>query len=491
MIRTLRTLIILAGACLPSFSIASDVIPRSTEELTRIESAISEKNDFSKAESFEAMSGGATTNTNIFTRDVFSQPSSNMSFEDELTFKVGNGFFRKLWVSSPSSTKTSDGLGPIFNARACQSCHFKDGRGRPSSSDDRDSSLFLRLAIPGKSDMHAANIPDPVYGSQLQDKSNIGIPAEGRMVLSYEIKTIELADGERVELRKPNYQIDQAAYGALDDNIQLSPRIAQQMIGLGLIEAIDPADILANEDIDDENGDGISGRANLVWSRDNESFMLGRFGHKAGNATIRDQAAAAFSGDMGLSTSLFPDSYGECTQAQEKCQSAPDGADESGVEVSDDVLALVEFYSANLAVPMRKEVDDPQVLKGKEIFYDIGCTSCHRPKYVTQRFSDNRPQSFQLIWPYSDFLLHDMGEGLADEVSEFEAKAGEWRTPPLWGIGQTKLVTGEANFLHDGRARNVLEAILWHGGEAEQAQKSVVALIKEDRDALIKFLESQ
>lgn len=271
----------------------------------------------------------------------------------------------------------------------------------------------------------------------------------------------------------------------------ISPRVAPQMIGLGLLEAIPAEDILAGADPDDADGDGVSGRANIVWSIEYDQPMLGRFGHKAGTPTVRHQSAAAFAGDIGISSRLFPDGWGECTVMQTACRTAPHGdQDDRGTEIDAEGLDLVTFYSRNLGVPARRNVGDPQVLAGKEIFYSIGCTSCHTPNYVTHRLEDQSEQSFQLIWPYTDLLLHDMGTGLADNRPEARATGQEWRTPPLWGIGLTEQVSGHTYFLHDGRARSLLEAILWHGGEAEPQRDTVVEMDTADRDALIKFLES-
>jgi CxxC motif-containing protein (DUF1111 family) len=264
------------------------------------------------------------------------------------------------------------------------------------------------------------------------------------------------------------------------------------MIGLGLIEAIPADDILALEDPDDRDGDGISGRANWVWSIENKKLMLGRFGWKAGAATIRAQSASAFAGDIGISTPLVNRPYGDCTDAQAKCLEAPTGEQARlGVsEAPDPVLDLVTFYSENVGVPQRRDVSDPQVLRGKQQFYGAGCASCHVPKFVTSRDAPNPAQKFQLIWPYSDFLLHDMGEGLADHRPEGDADGYEWRTPPLWGIGLTEAVSNHTLFLHDGRARNLTEAILWHAGEAQAARDAFANLPKSARDDVLAFLEA-
>ena len=265
------------------------------------------------------------------------------------------------------------------------------------------------------------------------------------------------------------------------------------MIGLGLVEAIAPEDILANADPEDANQDGVSGRARLVWSEFKQKKLLGRFGWKASQATIADQTSAAFLNDMGLSTSLEPQPWGDCTVKQVLCRKAIHGnhGAPKAPEMSDQVASLIHFYSANLAVPARRGVADPRVLSGKQIFFDIGCTSCHTPKFTTgQATKDLAHLSEQQIWPYSDFLLHDMGEGLSDRFPERGAQAGEWRTPPLWGIGLTKTVSEQARYLHDGRAETLQEAILWHGGEGQRARDHYRGLSPSQRAALLEFLSS-
>ena len=479
-----------------------DFVPRTAKEAARIETVTRPTDDFTAPSKFEELSAGAATVRARRNKDAFSQPSGNIGFDGELNFKVGNGLFRKIWVSSPASTLASDGLGPLFNARSCQRCHLKDGRGHPPEGpDDTAISMFLRVSIPGDPNDSTAEIaqiqdylatrPDPTYGSQLQDFALPGNNAEYHLQIDYEEIDVALSDGETVSLRRPTYTAADLGYGPLHPQAMLSPRVAPQMIGLGLLEAVPAADILAHADPDDADGDGISGRPNIVWSVEYDQPMLGRFGLKAGTPTIKQQSASAFAGDIGISNPLFPAPQGECTRAQTKCNAGPHGdTDERGHEIDGEGLDLVTFYSRNLAVPARRNVADPQVLRGKEVFYTSGCISCHTPSFVTHRLTDQPAQSFQLIWPYTDMLLHDMGEGLADNRPEARAIGTEWRTPPLWGIGLTKRVSGHSYFLHDGRARSLLEAILWHGGEAEAAKETVVTMPKDDRDALIRFLES-
>ena len=476
-----------------------NVIPRTADEVARIAAVTAIATDFTAAHRFEAKPAGAATVRAMTNADAFSQPSGNISFEDQLDFRVGNGLFRKLWVSSPSSTLASDGLGPLFNARSCQRCHIKDGRGHPpENADDNSISMFLRVSIPAPSDAeiieiqdYIATLPDPNYGTQMQDFAVQSHASEYRLEITYDEEIVTLADGTQVSLRHPTYTAADLGYGPLHPEAMLSPRVAPQMIGLGLLEAIPAAEILANADPDDLNDDGISGRPNVVWSLEFDQPMLGRFGLKAGNPTVMEQSAGAFAGDIGISSPLFPAGAGECTAAQTICQDAIHGdGDDRGTEIDAEGMDLVTFYSRNLAVPARRGADDPLVLQGKQVFYDTGCTSCHTPSFVTHRLIDQPEQSFQLIWPYTDILLHDMGPALADNRPEARATGHEWRTPPLWGIGLTQQVSGHTYFLHDGRAQSLLEAVIWHGGEARAQRDAVIDMTTTDREALLKFLES-
>lgn len=498
------SLIALCLVAAPAFAQTLDdrhlpVIARTAEETARVAAILAPPSGFTKLEPFETRPAGAATVRARDNADAFSQFSANMPFGREMDFKLGNALFRKTWVASPASTLASDGLGPLYNARACQDCHLKDGRGHPpDSADDGRVSMFLRLSVPGGTSPQGitdwlATQPEPTYGGQLQDLAAPGHKAEARMEVSYTEVPVTLADGSVVSLRAPRYGVSSPGYGPFAAALQISPRVAPQMIGLGLLEAIPAAEILANQDPEDANGDGISGRAQIVPSVEFGVPMLGRFGLKGGAPTVKEQAAGAFSGDMGLSTALHPDPWGDCQSAQDRCRAAPHGQEpglRDGLEVDAASLNLVTFYSRNLGVPERRNPDAPKVLRGKEIFQALTCTGCHRPKYVTHRLQDQPEQSFQLIWPYTDLLLHDMGPGLADNRPEGRASGTEWKTPPLWGIGLTAQVSGHSQFLHDGRARSLLEAILWHGGEAQEARNRVVGLPKSDREALIAFLES-
>jgi len=429
--------------------------------------------DFTAAEPAEDLSGGTATNEKRLGGDAFSEPSSSMGFDKRRTFFLGNGLFHRRW--SPAR-----GLGPRFNATSCHRCHVRDGRGRPPDAAEPASvSLVLRLSVPprdaGQRQRLAANriaaVPEPVYGMQLQTSAIAGTRPEGRIAVEYAEVPVTLADGHRASLRRPRYAVDEPALGALHPEVMISPRIAPALIGLGLLEAIAAEDIEARADPDDRDDDGVSGRARFAFSDMEQRVMLGRFGWKAGRPTIVDQTAAAFALDVGISSPLYPDAGG-------------------GSDVSRESLALVAFYSRQLAVPRRRNVGDANVLRGKALFHQSGCAACHVPRHVTRADWPLPALANQIIRPYTDLLLHDMGEGLADGRPEGMATGREWRTPPLWGIGLTGAVSGHTYFLHDGRARDLLEAILWHGGEALPAREAVRAMDAGDRQSLLAFLNS-
>jgi CxxC motif-containing protein (DUF1111 family) len=433
----------------------------------------------------EELSGGQAT---IFdtTPDAFSRPVPGLEREQELLFFVGNSFFNQNWVTAPASTTARDGLGPLFNARSCAGCHFKDGRGRPPAFDgEQPTGLLLRLSLPGVDD-HGGPLDDPVYGGQVQDGAIMGLTAEATAIVTYEELPVTLAGGQVVSLRRPIYSLQNAAYGEPAPELLISPRVASQMIGLGLLEAVPEEAILALADPDDRDGDGISGRPNYVRDVVSGRTVLGRFGWKANEPTVAQQTAGAFLGDMGITTPIFPEQ--NCTDAIAGCATAADGG---SPEIEPDDFQKVVLYAGTLAVPARRDWDDAQVLQGKALFNEIGCTACHKPILATGAHPTISALSNQTIRPYTDLLLHDMGEGLADGRPDYEADGREWRTPPLWGIGLIETVNGHTNFLHDGRARNLMEAILWHGGEAQAARDRFAALDQTEREALLRFLNSQ
>lgn len=438
----------------------------------------------------ERFPGGSTT-VNKFDSNAFSLPSANLAPTRRLDFSVGNSFFRSPWVIAPATTTSRDGLGPLFNTNACQNCHIKDGRGHPPAPDAVNAvSMLVRLSIPATPADAAVLakkgiIPEPTYGGQFQDMAIPGIAPEGRVRVTYSPVPVTFADGTVVELQQPNLQMTDLGYGPMHPDTLLSARIAPAMIGLGLLEAIAEEDILANQDPDDRNGDGIRGRVNQVWSHEAQALRMGRFGWKAGQPSMRQQNADAFFNDMGLSTPLLSGSA--CTESQVDCLAAPHGGEP---EVNEKIEAQVLFYSRNLAVPARRNPDSLEVLHGKQLFNQANCQGCHTPRFVTAKDAAEPELAGQVIFPYSDLLLHDMGDGLADQRPEFLAGARDWRTPPLWGIGLTETVSGHTRFLHDGRARNLMEAVLWHAGEAEASKQHVLKFSEVERQALLAFLNS-
>ncbi|MGC1333443.1 MULTISPECIES: di-heme oxidoredictase family protein [unclassified Pseudomonas] len=443
-----------------------------------------------EVETDEALGGGTST---VWRSDLnaYAQPSANLSAERKVDFSAGNSFFRSPWVTAPATTTARDGLGPLFNTNACQNCHIKDGRGHPPEPDAPNAvSMLVRLSVPDTA--HQAAVierlgvnPEPVYGTQLQDMAVPGVHPEAKVRVEYDVLNVRFDDGTPVQLRKPRLLISQLGYGPLHPHTQFSARVAPPMIGLGLLEAIPDQAILANAQAQADAGDAIHGRPNRVWDDALGKTVIGRFGWKAGQPTLNQQNAHAFANDMGLSSRLHP--VDNCTAAQADCLAAAQGG---SPEVSDNILRLVLFYTRNLAVPARRDVSSPQVLAGKQLFNQAGCQACHTPHYTTAADAAEPEQASQRIRPYTDLLLHDMGPGLADGRREFEAGGQDWRTPPLWGMGLNETVSGHTQYLHDGRARNAMEAVLWHGGEAAAAQRHVLSFNASQRAALLAFLNS-
>lgn len=444
---------------------------------------------------------GGEASVHVSGFNTIARPSANMPVFNQLNFHKGNGFFRQTWQPESGEDLVQDGLGPLFHTNSCSNCHIHDRRGHaPEDGEITDESVLVRLSIPAITDQQKQRlrksgvIPEPTYGGQLQVNALEGVKPEGRVRVTFDYFQVAFADGHQVELRKPIFTVENLGYGPMAENTMVSMRITPSMIGIGLLEAISEKSLLANEDPEDKNGDGISGRANRVWDIQKQRTSIGRFGWKAGVPTLRQQSAAAFSGDIGLTTSLFPDE--SCTEFQEDCLAAPRGEEP---DVSDFILDKIVFYSRHVGVPVRTDAKKPGVLKGKKLFNEAGCAGCHQPSFTTASMDVQSETAMtviekelanQLIWPYSDFLLHDMGEGLADGRPEFLATGSEWRTPALWGIGHTQLLDRRTGFLHDGRARTLMEAILWHGGEAKQSRSKVLKMNAGERKALVAFIES-
>lgn len=421
---------------------------------------------------------------------AFAQPVPGLSGEQDRTFAVGNNFFNDNWVTAPSSTAARDGLGPLFNAQSCSSCHFHDGRARPPSDpDDPERGLLLRLSVPASGGSGSGSGdpgPHPTLGDQLQDRAIRGIPPEGEIEITTVERTGRFGDGTRYTLAEPRYEIvgpDGSRLPGTED-VQVSPRIAPAIFGVGLLENVPEDAVLAREDPDDEDGDGISGRANRVADPSGDGTVLGRFGWKAGVPTVEDQNARALQGDIGITSTLRPDQ--PCTRSEASCRAAPAGGDP---EIEDERLDQITFYTRTLAVPARREVGATSTTRGQDLFDEVGCASCHVAELRTGP-SDIEALDEQVIRPYTDLLLHDMGPGLADDRPDGEATGREWRTAPLWGIGLVETVNDHTRFLHDGRARDLTEAVLWHGGEAADARRRFAELPAADREAVIAFLES-
>ncbi len=373
-------------------------------------------------------------------------------------------------------------MGPLYNRLACASCHQKDGRGHaPDTPQARMQSMLVRLSVPGVGP-HGSPKPHPAYGGQLNEEGVPGVPGEGRASLYWQETQATLADGTTVPLRWPRLQFEQLAYGPLDDALT-SLRVAPPVFGLGLLETVPVAAL--ERSAREKKPDGVSGRVNRVWNEQKHATVAGRFGLKANAPNVRQQIAGAFIGDLGITSPIFPDE--NCTPVETACRRSPSGGHP---ELSRKQLDDIEFYVAHLAPPARREVDDAHVKNGEAVFIAAGCAVCHRPSLPSGRHAKYPLLSNRSIVPYTDLLIHDMGENLADHRPDYRAGGRDWRTPPLWGIGLVASVNETANFLHDGRARNFEEAILWHGGEGQAARDRYAKLEKTERENLIRFLQS-
>ena len=414
--------------------------------------------------------------------NAFGHAAPNLTGEKDLEFVTGNSLFRVNWVTAPASTEDLDGLGPLFNARSCSSCHLRDGRGAPPRSPDEEPlSLLFQLSRPDGN----GTKPDEQYGNQFNHRAILGVNAEGKVRVLYQEVPGTYPDGTTYSLRKPSYQFEDLAYGEFKMDIMVSPRIGQHLIGMGLLEAIDDSTLEAMADPADLDGNGISGRVNLVMNRKTQQEVIGRFGWKANQPTVRQQVAGAFVNDIGITSSIFPGQ--PCATGQPDCNEATNGG---APELSDRFLDRITLYTSTLAVPRRRNWQKLEIVKGKAAFFEAGCESCHRSKLTTGTQGEH-PEFFNLtIRPYTDLLLHDMGDKLADGRPDGLATGSEWRTPPLWGMGLMETVSGHTFLLHDGRARNIEEAILWHGGEAEASKNKFMKLTKKERASIIQFIES-
>lgn len=421
-------------------------------------------------------SGGATT-TYTETSDAFATPAENLEGERLERHLTGDAEFEQNFVLGPAPI--NPGLGSIFNNSACIHCHPRDGRSAFPQNLTARSGFFLRTSLPG-TDAHGNPKPVPGFGTQLQNQAVFGFKPEAHFAVSYTFHTEILADGTEVELRKPKFSVYDT-YMSFPKAALLSPRLAPPVFGLGLLEAIPEAQLLAWADENDEDGDGISGRPNYVWDPVGQRTAIGRFGWKANTPSTLVQNAGAYNEDMGVTNYVMPL---ESAHGQSNHYSWTDKP-----EIANQILDDVTFYTQTLAVPAMRHTDNPQVNRGAKIFDKLDCAKCHIPK-VKSGAHEVAEVSHQTFYPYTDLLLHDMGEGLADGRPDFLATGREWKTRPLWGIGLTDLINGHTDFLHDGRARNITEAILWHGGEAENAKNQFKNLSRKDREDLLKFLNA-
>ena len=467
----------------------------------------------SDADALGEKTGGETT-VWATGQNAFSFPAANLEDAERTRFVIGTSFFKRNWVEAPASTTARDGLGPQFIARACAGCHVLDGRGAPpdwrrtlGGDPEPTVALLMRLSVPGPIEPKLGVRPEPTYGDQFNNAAVQGVKPEGRVEIRGTPVHGRFADGTRYSLRQPSYRLVDLGYGPMAPGTMVSPRIAPQLPGIGLLEAIPESEVLANARAQAAEPGPIKGQPNRVWDAFAGREVLGRFGWKANTGSVAHQSAAAFSGVMGITSRLFW--HEACSPAQADCLAAPHGggrqrgrdgvipaaqASAEQPEIDDDTLGNVIFYTATLAPAARRKPGDAQVLKGQALFHQAQCATCHRPSYVTGAppfpSLSSAKLTGQRIWPYTDLLLHDMGPQLADGRPDFLASGNQWRTPPLWGIGLLRGVNGHQFLLHDGRANGVLEAVLWHGGEAEPSKQQVLKFSKADREALVKFVES-
>ena len=426
----------------------------------------------------ERLYAGGETTVFLTSSNSFSTPAANLFGIDFDQHLSGDAEFEQVFVTAPGDV--NPGLGTIFNNSSCISCHPKDGRAPFPNDLLARSGFFFRVSLPGEN-ANGSPVAVPGFGTQIQNQAIFGIQPEGKFQVTFSQIIETLSDGTQVGLQKPNYVLYDT-YIPFPSNGLISPRLATPVFGLGLLESIPEMSILANQDINDANNDGISGKANYVYDAVSGTTKLGRFGWKANTATILEQCAGAYNGDMGITSYLFPieTGFGQTNGS--------DGfADDP--EIDNQILNDVTFYCQTLGVPAPRNITNENVRRGAKLFEQLECAKCHIPKMQTG-YSSIATLANQTIYPYTDMLLHDMGEDLADNRPDFLANGREWKTRPLWGIGLTQVVNGHTDFLHDGRAKNVTEAILWHGGEAQSSKTQFKQLTTKDRNDLLSFINS-
>jgi len=438
------------------------------------------------------LSAGSFT-VNRFDRQAFSEPAPVLTHKQRHLFMVGRSVFNRQWAAI-TSLNGDWGLGPTFVADRCSACHVNTGRGNPpTSSDEQLLSMIVRLSIPG-TDEHGGPKPHPNYGDQFQNRSMDGrnvdlayagtpVPNEADLFLDWEEQTVAFADGETVTLRKPKLRIENLKFGELGSNTMMSLRMAQPLFGMGFLDAVPEETLLSIAE--KQRAQNFNGRPNRVWDAVNKRMALGRYGWKANVPSLKQQIAAAALGDIGVNSNLYPEQ--NCPPVQTICAKQLPG---NFPEIIDHEIDALELWLQGLAVPARRDVNNAAVRRGAGLFAKAQCDVCHVPEMKTGTFPKLLQLSDQVFHAYTDLLVHDMGEELADGRPDFQAGPRDWRTPALWGLGLSQTVSGSTAMMHDGRARNVTEAILWHGGEAEGAREAFRDMTKEEREALVKFLEA-
>jgi CxxC motif-containing protein (DUF1111 family) len=375
-----------------------------------------------------------------------------------LDASIGRELFDRNWVPAPSSTKSNDGLGPLYNATSCGACHIRNANADLDDEVSVPAGTVVRIG-------NANGTGDPIYGRQLQTRAVNGHKPEANPDITWS------TDGTQ---RVASIKLFSQAYGPLASETKLALRRPSSLFGIGLLAKIPDRDIVKRADPDDANKDGISGRAAMISVGGKQ--VLGRFGWKATQVTLADQASAAFRNDLGLSTDAHPEPWGDCTPIENVCRAGPHGAEKGEVEIPKSVVDLIVAYLESLPAPAPIDTKPANVTQGQRIFFTIGCALCHTG------LNTARGQPFAA---YTDMLLHDMGPGLNDGITEGAAQPGEWRTAPLWNLAFNARING---LLHDGRASSVTEAIQWHDGEAAQVRLRFNALTLDEKDALIAFV---
>lgn len=443
------------------------------------------------------LSAGTSTNF-LNSTFAYDTPADWVKGKYDKRFTSGDGLYDD---ARSTSNGLGGGLGPVYAGYSCGSCHRNTGRTKPSvwtqneNGDYGSGSYGFSSMLVYITRKNGAFFQD--YGRVLHDQSIYGVKAEGKLKVTYDYQTFTFPDGEVYELAKPNYTItDWYADSIRAEDLICSVRIPLRHVGLGQMMALDPVEIEALARQSNYPEYGISGRCNYIMERGVK--RLGLSGNKAQHADLTVELG--FSSDLGVTNSRYPEEI--CEGQVQMSQGSMMGLSYAQLDVSTEEMEDVDLYLHSLSVPARRNVNDPTVKRGEEMFYQAKCHLCHvttlhtRPRGASLLNGTNLPWlGNQTIHPYSDYLLHDMGSeimgvGLNDNYVSGLARGNEWRTTPLWGVGLQEKVNGHTYFLHDGRARNFVEAIMWHGGEGEASKNLFKQMPKADRDALVKFLES-